>query len=718
MSAAGKGILCIFYAEFDNILGPKIKYQSPEGFIPEDAFDTVSDYVITKPDLCGRVVTVVQPSFYSASSVATGGEGGPERGGSPQESPLQLSSPPAAFASLEAAAAAARTPGATPGSMAGAFAVGSPPTGKAQPVASPSFPASASASSSAASRERSSVKIVSFPVNLHHEKYHRNSLLFSVGIIIGVHTDAAPYEPVLRKLGSVLYSMEVETEFLFRPEKKRKLAGILPVLLHGLNSRGEVFLPVDACNTIALKLFPLLPDPPQVQDQHVPVRVRDLDVLVGNGEDSGWDLCMQMLLPHIDGVKYVRAIAEAADVEVGLVKRSIQQLLYYGCVVLTDIFQYCNLYAISPRVLLLLRNSDLRQACLDFIRTEEEEGAAAGAEEDWGSASSHAVSKMEQQQQQSPSLLSPPPSPLPIEYVLRLYTSFGSGSRVCDVCAQADTEGAGVDDRKLIQFGVIHGFLRRVHKYPVPLPGFYQQQQGTAAVGGGAGGGAGGPLAGSGGVAGPGTSAGGGGAAAGATSAGGLSSRQMSAAAGQLSSNGQIAGSSSSAPAGKEGSASEPSSSGGSSAMAAKESFPINPSGSNAAGVASSGPVSGIQAVAAAQAGGHASATTAGDSSASSGTESKRGAAALVAGSGTAASVGTAAEELQQFSTGLSKRAADAASASSASAQASSSQLSAKALRLLDGRHNLEEICCKLGMSQAQLEEQIERHGGFAYVLK
>jgi len=40
------------------------------------------------------------------------------------------------------------------------------------------------------------------------------------------------------------------------------------------------------------------------------------------------------------------------------------------------------------------------------------------------------------------------------------------------------------------------------------------------------------------------------------------------------------------------------------------------------------------------------------------------------------------------------------------------------ALPLLDGCHSVEEICCRLCCSQSALEDCLERHGGYVYVLK
>jgi len=48
----------LFFAEFHHLQGPKISFQSPDGFISADTFDGISEYIITKPQLCGRLVTM------------------------------------------------------------------------------------------------------------------------------------------------------------------------------------------------------------------------------------------------------------------------------------------------------------------------------------------------------------------------------------------------------------------------------------------------------------------------------------------------------------------------------------------------------------------------------------------------------------------------------------------------------------------------------------
>eukprot|EP00075_Anas_platyrhynchos_P033887 XP_027323140.1 GATOR complex protein NPRL2 [Anas platyrhynchos] len=54
----GGRIECVFFSEFHPTLGPKITYQVPEDFISRELFDTVQVFVITKPELQNKLITV------------------------------------------------------------------------------------------------------------------------------------------------------------------------------------------------------------------------------------------------------------------------------------------------------------------------------------------------------------------------------------------------------------------------------------------------------------------------------------------------------------------------------------------------------------------------------------------------------------------------------------------------------------------------------------
>ncbi|CAH1773720.1 unnamed protein product, partial [Owenia fusiformis] len=54
--------------------------------------------------------------------------------------------------------------------------------------------------------------------------------------------------------------------------------------------------------------------------------------------------------------------------------------------------------------------------------------------------------------------------------VFVLYCGLNPGITVRDLCARHNPHTLRVDERKLIQFGLIKGFIRRMHKYPIKLP--------------------------------------------------------------------------------------------------------------------------------------------------------------------------------------------------------------------------------------------------------
>ena len=44
------------------------------------------------------------------------------------------------------------------------------------------------------------------------------------------------------------------------------------------------------------------------------------------------------------------------------------------------------------------------------------------------------------------------------------------GMTVKDLCMRFNPDGIGIDEQKLIKFGLTNGFIRRIQKYPILLP--------------------------------------------------------------------------------------------------------------------------------------------------------------------------------------------------------------------------------------------------------
>ena len=143
--------------------------------------------------------------------------------------------------------------------------------------------------------------ILSYPVIIQNTQYERNSLLFSVGFVIRRMFDPIPFRPILSKLTSTFQSMELESAYLTDPKTRNQLQMVLDSVLRNLNSpSAECHLLLNDANMLHLQYFP----PPKVQgpivpDYVVPVLLRPESQL----QSLDWDLTINWIVPHIDGIK-------------------------------------------------------------------------------------------------------------------------------------------------------------------------------------------------------------------------------------------------------------------------------------------------------------------------------------------------------------------------------------------------------------------------------
>lgn len=136
---------------------------------------------------------------------------------------------------------------------------------------------------------------------------------------------------------------------------------------------------------------------------------------------------------YIDGINHVSKIAFLADVDVTLVKACIQNLIYYGLVSLVPIFLYSNVYVTTPGIRTLIEDSELQKECLKSV---------------------YKIGSLNE-----PSL----------KKVLQLYSNMCTGMTVKDLCQRFNPHSNGIDEQKLIKFGIMKGIIRRIQKYPILL---------------------------------------------------------------------------------------------------------------------------------------------------------------------------------------------------------------------------------------------------------
>ena len=130
-----------------------------------------------------------------------------------------------------------------------------------------------------------------------------------------------------------------------------------------------------------------------------------------------------------------------------------------------DIFQFGAIYAPTPEISTLIEDISMQEECAAYISPIGEY---------------HPLFTFT-----SFKLIIFPDPPISTSVILALYTSFHQGQTVKSWCIEHQASLSGVDIRRFVTFGVIKGFLYRVHKYPVHLAAT------SAAAGFGVGGGAG-----------------------------------------------------------------------------------------------------------------------------------------------------------------------------------------------------------------------------------
>lgn len=293
-------------------------------------------------------------------------------------------------------------------------------------------------------------KYLSYPVCIEDPKYDRNAFFFNISFALAPDADTRPFEKVLAKLGSTLEQLELESEFLFRQhiqyhasrsgdgleERERDtdndafaLGFILKKIFFQLNDVGDCSVACDRANKINLKLLPVVPEPPAIHDHQVPVRIKDFDT-----ERSDWDLTIQELVPFIDGVSFVKKVAQRTgvryEVSLDLAKQAIQQLANARLVMMIDVFQFSNVYVPTEKIGELFQNTTLQNSCCSYV-----------------------------------TISSSKPKPT-FKLIFRLYCSLQRGVRLGAFCQKWELTLRNIDPRRFITFGLVNGIIRRIHKYP------------------------------------------------------------------------------------------------------------------------------------------------------------------------------------------------------------------------------------------------------------
>lgn len=230
------------------------------------------------------------------------------------------------------------------------------------------------------------------------------------------------------------------------------------------------------------------------------------------------------IVPHINGVNSVRIISILADTDFSLTCRAIRHLLYYGCLFLLDIFSFSAIYAPTAQFsATIASDEDMQRECARYVNATFASPTTASTNFDPDLSPRHndpdafwppigdpipidLTSADGSPRPVSPSTTSKSGSTAREDHrhlhpqtgtstttattedssnvggggggntssnvvdgvsIIELYASLKQGQSVKQWYIHHSRQLAHIDIRRFITFGVIKGFLYRVHKYAI-----------------------------------------------------------------------------------------------------------------------------------------------------------------------------------------------------------------------------------------------------------
>lgn len=171
----------------------------------------------------------------------------------------------------------------------------------------------------------------------------------------------------------------------------------------------------------------------------------------------------------------IARIAQLADTDLSLTRRAIQHLIYYGCLVILDIFSFGAIYAPTAEIGGFVVDADVKEECLRYVlvprlrmgsnsKTVRAGSDSETSQDDRGSTSS---SIPQQHETTSSEVKAEDEWHIDHEALITLYTSLRQGLTLKNWVLENLDLLSGIDVRRFITFGIIKGFLYRVHKYAI-----------------------------------------------------------------------------------------------------------------------------------------------------------------------------------------------------------------------------------------------------------
>lgn len=307
-------------------------------------------------------------------------------------------------------------------------------------------------------------KVLMFPVGIDHKSYERGRFTFDMAFIVDMTSSAETmYEPIVQKCAEYLIELEMEYKFLTNPKYKDQVLDVMERMFNDLSNKGESVIEVsledEKIVTLYFKLCPLYRgcEPPEIDYHMVPMFIRE--VTLTDHLIEKMDVLSQKIIPQIDGINTVREIAIILELDPSLVARCVRNLHFYECVSLVPMFLYYNTYVATERVHDFYKNQTEINDCLEFVKIQTEIGAD-GSEIPTRTPEFSDVFRL----YLSMKVVGPK---LPIDESDSNRLRFQCGNNLAEWADLEKPRSMGIDEQRLVQFGMHHQFLRKLSKYPI-----------------------------------------------------------------------------------------------------------------------------------------------------------------------------------------------------------------------------------------------------------
>lgn len=301
-------------------------------------------------------------------------------------------------------------------------------------------------------------RVLGHPISIEGEGYERNRFVCNVCFVVeDVRGAGEEWEGVVGKMAGFMRALEEEGGVLWREEREVDGAGgegvvgeLLREVFGQLGRWGECCVRVSGARVLNLRVGRGVGgergrERVRVRGWDVPLVIRALP----DSERVAWDLVLERVWPFVDGVNDVGRIARLADVDVKLVKRAVRELVLHERAMVLDIFHFQAVYMSSFDISLFMSSEELVDECREYVTIDSREGMFASV----------LGKDVLDEARGAPSRAT----------IVELYSTLKPGLSVADFCLSHMDRLANIDVRRFITFGVIKGFLRRMHKYVLAL---------------------------------------------------------------------------------------------------------------------------------------------------------------------------------------------------------------------------------------------------------